>query len=448
MLQHYFRPFHRLPIFLLFLLISLLFGGCIDQPQATPAAQNIGVPGGKARTASSLPESTAAPGLPSPTPAPMPPTVTALSSPSVVASEARPLPTPLATLSPTASQTPASSATAAPVTSPTAGSGVADDEGAGDTSLQGAGGLKLEDLPRRNGLPQLPVSTPAPSRQQAGPNQKANYGASGNSKVGIQAGHWLMEAVPEELARLRDQTGGSGGGVREVDVTLDLSRRVAKILRDRGIEVDLLPATVPVGYTADAFVSIHADSSPSAASNGYKLARSRFSAIPNTDDQLLSRLQTSYGAASGQRLDGNITRNMTGYYAFNSRRRSHAISGVTPGVILETGYLTNVADRTLLITRQDALAGAIADGITQFLNNRPPLDLREKPAQTVLGVEVSKDDTPILGEPGGAPIAYVAKGQRFEYYETRGDYYAVWLPVLNKPGYLRRADATSIVLPR
>ncbi|MDB5082912.1 MAG: hypothetical protein JWP00_4836 [Chloroflexi bacterium] len=309
-------------------------------------------------------------------------------------------------------------------------------------------GLDVSKLPRVNGLPKIPLTNLIPATQAAVPDRKANYGAKGQPKVGIQAGHWLIDQLPDQLASLRAQTGGSGGGVREVDLTLDLARRVTQLLQDKGYEVDLLPATVPVNYTADAFVAIHADASTSGAPNGYKLARSRFSPIPVTDDAFVKAVSDSYGAATGLALDNNITRNMSGYYAFNSRRRVNAVSKGTPALIIETGYLTNAGDRAFLLSKKDIIARSIAQGVINFLSNRPVLELREKPSQTTPALVVSQDNIPVYDQADGTPIAYLSKDQRFEVYEVRGDHYVVFLPYLNKTGFLRRADAATVTLPR
>ncbi len=258
----------------------------------------------------------------------------------------------------------------------------------------------------------------------------------------------MIDQLPAPLASLRTQTGGSGGGVREVDYVLDVARRVQAILQAQGYQVDLLPATVPAGYTADSFVAIHADASTAGSPSGYKLARSRFSPIPVTDDALLYAVSDVYGAATGFRWDDNITRNMSGYYAFNSRRRVYAVSKGTPAIIIETGYLTNANDRDYLVAHKDVVADSIAHGVIKFINARPPLDQREKPSSTTPGVVVSQDTTPVFDQPGGKPIAYLTKDQRFEVYEIRDDYYGIFLPYLNKTAYLRRADATTVTLPR
>src|SRR5439155_12820374 len=79
------------------------------------------------------------------------------------------------------------------------------------------------------------------------------------ARVGIQAGHWRSEELPDELASLREQGGARVGGASEVEITLAIAQRVAALLSARGVTVDILPATVPPGYRADAFVALHCD---------------------------------------------------------------------------------------------------------------------------------------------------------------------------------------------
>lgn len=188
-----------------------------------------------------------------------------------------------------------------------------------------------------------------------------------HARVGLQVGHWESGALPAELAGLRDEHGATAGGLAEVDINYAIAQRVATILRARGITVDILPATVPPGYTAEAFIAIHSDYNNSPAMNGFKLARFRDSAIPARDDALLAAIITDYGAATGQGRDSYVTRAMTGYYAFNSGAFQHAIAPQTPGVIIELGFLTNQNDRALLVERQDIVANGLATGIIRFL---------------------------------------------------------------------------------
>ena len=74
-------------------------------------------------------------------------------------------------------------------------------------------------------------------------------------------------------------------------------------------------------------------------------------------------------------LDPNITRNMTRYYAFNTRKYDHAIHEMTPGVIVETGFLTNHSDAQFLINKPEVSAKGIAQGIINFVNENIEIDI-------------------------------------------------------------------------
>lgn len=189
-------------------------------------------------------------------------------------------------------------------------------------------------------------------------------------RVGIQAGHWRSAELPAELAGLRTSTGTFGGGVSEWQLNLDIAKRVAPLLEAEGIDVDVLPATIPPGYVADAFVALHADGDLSGRLSGFKLATPRTSAVTDLDNALLAAITAEYQAATGMRLDYNITRNMTGYYAFGFRRFTHAITRTTPAVIVEMGFLTNATDRSTLLGRPDVVADGVARGVLRFLAER------------------------------------------------------------------------------
>lgn len=189
----------------------------------------------------------------------------------------------------------------------------------------------------------------------------------GRKRVGLQAGHWRVEEAPRELSRL--EHGATGGGRAEWEVNVELARGTAELLRGAGVDVDILPATVPISYRAHAFLSIHADGDPTGSVRGYKLARSTISATPDADDRLVRTLYDLYGEATGlPRDDAHVSRRMTGYYAVNSRRYCHAIAPGVPSAILETGFLTNAADRQLLLGRPDTAARGIARGLLRYLN--------------------------------------------------------------------------------
>ena len=189
-------------------------------------------------------------------------------------------------------------------------------------------------------------------------------------RVGLQAGHWRADELPDELRRLRAATGTYGGGVDEWALNLDVARRAAARLEGEGITVDVLPATVPPGYQADAFVAIHADGDASGRFSGFKLARATRSAIPEQDDRLLDAISGTYAAATGLPLDSRVSRNMTGYYAFSSRRFTHAVAPTTPAVIIEMGFMTSPSDLPVLLNNPEALAAGISRGVFRFLEQR------------------------------------------------------------------------------
>jgi len=205
------------------------------------------------------------------------------------------------------------------------------------------------------GLLRIPAPRPIP----AGPR-----------RVGVQVGHWKTDEVPSELRRLEGQTGSNWDGLSEIDVNLEVAQRIAAILNSQGIAVDVLPTTVPAGYLADAFISLHADSDGVGEVSGFKMAHG--ARRGPYEETLLADVRDAYADATGLEWDTqHITRGMTGYFAFNWSRFQHAVAAHTPAIILEMGYLSSDHDRELLTEKPDVLAGAIADGLVRFLNETP-----------------------------------------------------------------------------
>ncbi|MCC6416774.1 MAG: N-acetylmuramoyl-L-alanine amidase [Gemmataceae bacterium] len=195
----------------------------------------------------------------------------------------------------------------------------------------------------------------------------------GKKRVGLQAGHWETYNAPDELASLRSNPGSSGGGKAEWEVVLEIARRAARLLEDAGVEVDVLPTTIPPRYRAHAFVSIHGDGDVRGVLNGYKLCGPSFSAIPIVDGTFEAAMYDEYGRVTGMpRDDLHITGRMRFYYAFNSRRYAHAVAPGVPQQIVEAGFMTSPIDRAIMIGTPDLPARGIAAGILRFL----ALDLR------------------------------------------------------------------------
>lgn len=191
----------------------------------------------------------------------------------------------------------------------------------------------------------------------------------GPPKVGLQVGHWKNSELPEELSRLIGNTGASGGGKSEWEVNYAIAEETKRILEEKGVIVDILPATIPQEYWADVFVAIHADGSTDFYKSGFKAAAPRrdYSGGAN---ELLSLVEEEYEKVTGMKKDPNVTRNMRGYYAFAWWRYEHAVHPKTSSIILETGFLTSSSDRRIIVSRPEIPAGGLAKGILKFLENK------------------------------------------------------------------------------
>ncbi|MCA1647860.1 MAG: N-acetylmuramoyl-L-alanine amidase [Chloroflexi bacterium] len=176
-----------------------------------------------------------------------------------------------------------------------------------------------------------------------------------------------MAGLPDGTARVIAQA--AGAALDEWQVNLDVAQRTAALLQATGVQVDVLPATVPPRYQANAFIAVHADGDPAGQAHGFKVARPGFSSLPDVDDRLVDTLNQVYGADTAlPRDDEHISLRMRYYYAFNSRRYCHAVAPGVPQAIIEMGYLTSATDRGLLIGNPDTLAHGLADGVQTFLN--------------------------------------------------------------------------------
>jgi N-acetylmuramoyl-L-alanine amidase len=189
------------------------------------------------------------------------------------------------------------------------------------------------------------------------------------AKVALQAGHWKNSDLPEELERLIGRTGSSGGGKSEWEINLAIAEETAQILSKEGIEVEILPATIPPRYWADVFVAIHADGSLDISKRGFKTATPRRD-FSKGAEKLVGFIEESYQDHTGFVKDPNVTRNMRGYYAFAWWRYEHAVHPRTASVILETGFLSNAADRKIISDNPDVAAQGIAEGIVSYLKSQ------------------------------------------------------------------------------
>jgi N-acetylmuramoyl-L-alanine amidase len=181
--------------------------------------------------------------------------------------------------------------------------------------------------------------------------------------------HLTGSSLPLDGRRIGIVAGHSGhdagtvcsDGLTEVSVNLKVAELVARSLRSQGARVDVLTEFDPLlrNYTADAFVSIHADSCQAPPGlSGYKVASSDNGG--ETAAQLVECLWNSYSQATRLRPHPDtITHDMRQYHAFR------LIAPTTPAVIFELGFLNN--DRQLLTKSPELTADGISKGILCFL---------------------------------------------------------------------------------
>ncbi|MBI4786543.1 MAG: N-acetylmuramoyl-L-alanine amidase [Chloroflexi bacterium] len=184
----------------------------------------------------------------------------------------------------------------------------------------------------------------------------------------------VVSTPTPDLPRIALLAGHSGGadpgaicpdGLREVDVTTDVSARAKTILEARGYRVDILAefdkrlSAARRDYSPRAFLAIHADSCVNYAS-GYKVARAANSAIAPEDDRLVRCVSVAYAAATLLPFHaGSITNDMTQYHGLNE------IDPKSPAAILELGFLGSEYD--LLKNKRNLLAEGVANGVDDFM---------------------------------------------------------------------------------
>lgn len=150
-------------------------------------------------------------------------------------------------------------------------------------------------------------------------------------------------------------------GLMEVSITEEVAKRVAKLLQQRGVWVEVLDEydRELEGLSVAALLSIHVDSCIDMT--GFKVATASETVLAAEDSRLGKCVEAAYALATGLPIHPNtITHDMTGYHAFQR------VADDTPGAIIELGFLGG--DRETLTNRQDAMAQGIYEGLMCFLD--------------------------------------------------------------------------------
>lgn len=200
------------------------------------------------------------------------------------------------------------------------------------------------------------ANRPSPAEGAEANSALENQASNQDFHIGLVVGHWGHDVgaiCPDSL-----------GGHREVDINYTVADLTRQFLQAEGIQVDLLKEfdNQLEDYQANALISVHADTCEYIPENGsgFKIAETVENKRPEQAARLLACLENRYAAATGLRKDTRLTADMTLYHAFNE------ISGETPGVIIETGFMNQ--DRELLTKHPELVARGITEGVLCFLN--------------------------------------------------------------------------------
>lgn len=186
----------------------------------------------------------------------------------------------------------------------------------------------------------------------------------------------VADSAAKSLVVIDAGHGGKDPGTRsrthvaEKDVTLALATKVAAELQRRGIEVILTRKSdafvsldervnLSNSSTAALFISIHCDANSDTSMKGFSILRAKSSspAAVAAAQLMTQHLQSSGITRRSVRRDDRGLRVLNGTQA--------------PAILVETGFLSNKAEAANLAsgTYQTKLAGAMADGIAEYLQS-------------------------------------------------------------------------------
>ena len=181
-------------------------------------------------------------------------------------------------------------------------------------------------------------------------------------KVCIDAGHGGKDS------------GAVGGGVKEKDIVLSISKKLRDYLKTYGVEVymtresDIYNSVTTKAKKgndskADLFISIHCNSATSQDANGVEVL-----VYKNAGDN----------KKAGESILNSIVEELILRNRGVKERPDLAVLRDTKmtAVLVETGFISNAGDRAILLEKQDEFSKAIGDGVLRYF-----------------GIEVRKENT-------------------------------------------------------
>jgi hypothetical protein len=236
----------------------------------------------------------------------------------------------------------------------------------------------VSKIPTVEGAPIPNTALPAPIPAVAGPLRPDDPapGAlikpwftplSGPWRIAIQVGHLDNLDLPKELAHLRGNDGAVVNKVKEWQINQSVALALAKRLRRSGMEVQVLPSTIPHDLRVDAFIAIHCDWADRSRNHGWKVVAPPQGNLASRD--LAAALSAAFAAEDSLSHDpAAYSDTLTDYYAFNRRTYQHSIAALSPGVIVELGFMSNPAEFRLLRNRPDSYAAILERGLEAYLS--------------------------------------------------------------------------------